>query len=181
MQESSCLSFVYFFQRSHCLSACIHDWTWGAKEYLDLCHVCCMVYGYLHRAEAILKFWLVWNLRVHNCVHKSLPLEPLLSQVNSVHDLAFCFLTFIWILSSHLPLGLRSGLFPCCLPSKMFAGFISFVHATCSVHFICFEDDPDNVWWGVQILKLCSILMKLANFEKITNITILYFCQLIYT
>jgi hypothetical protein len=53
---------------------------------------------------------ILWNMKVHCCVHSSLPLVPVLSHINPVHTLL--------ILSSHLYLHLPSGLFPTGFPTK---------------------------------------------------------------
>ena len=52
------------------------------------------------------------NLKAHYFMYKSLPLVPILSQINPVHAPHFNSLRSILVLSSHLCLGLPSGLFP---------------------------------------------------------------------
>jgi len=52
------------------------------------------------------------NLKVHYCIHKSLSLVPILSQMNPVHTLTPYFPKSILMLSSHLNPGLFSGIFP---------------------------------------------------------------------
>jgi hypothetical protein len=47
-----------------------------------------------------------WNLKVHYRAHKSLVLDPILSQINPVHILTLYFLKIHLILSSHLRRGL---------------------------------------------------------------------------
>jgi hypothetical protein len=53
---------------------------------------------------------LLQNPKVHYLVHKSPPLVPILSHINSVHTLPTCLLRSILILSFHLRRGLPSGL-----------------------------------------------------------------------
>jgi hypothetical protein len=50
---------------------------------------------------------ILWNPKVHYRVHKSPPLVPILGHIDSVETIRF-----ILILSTHLRLGLPSGLFP---------------------------------------------------------------------
>jgi len=35
-----------------------------------------------------------WNLQGHNCIHVTLPVVPVLSQMNSVHASPSCFIKF---------------------------------------------------------------------------------------
>ena len=61
---------------------------------------------------------ILWNPKVHYRIHKFLPPVPILSQLESVHAPTSHFLRSILILSSHLCLGLPSGLFPSVSPPK---------------------------------------------------------------
>jgi len=71
------------------------------------------------------------NVEVHDCVHYSLPLDHIPSQINPVHTLPAYFSKSILILSLHLCFGLQSGLFPSCFPIKDTQSFlIAFKHAT---------------------------------------------------
>jgi hypothetical protein len=78
---------------------------------------------------------LLWNHKVHYCVHNSLPLIHILSQMNPVHNLPPSFLRSILILFSYLRRGLPSGPFSSGFPTKIFYAFrVSPMRATCPVH-----------------------------------------------
>jgi hypothetical protein len=69
----------------------------------------------------------LWNPKVHYRAHKSPPLDPILRQQIPVS------LRFILMLSSHLRLGLPSGLLPSGLPNK------TLMRATCPAHHILLD------------------------------------------
>jgi len=74
-----------------------------------------------------------WNPIVHYRIHNSSPPVPILSKINLVHAPHPTFWRNILILSSHLRLGLQSGLFPSCFPTKTLS---SPIRATCPAHLI---------------------------------------------
>jgi len=53
---------------------------------------------------------ILWNPKVHNCIHNSSSPVPILSQIDAVHIPIFHFWRSILILSSHLRLGLKWSL-----------------------------------------------------------------------
>jgi hypothetical protein len=62
---------------------------------------------------------------------------------------------FLLSLSSHLRLGLPSGLFPQVSPPK--PSMHLFCHHTCTMprqSLSSWFELPSNIWWGVQIIKL---------------------------
>jgi hypothetical protein len=78
------------------------------------------------------------NLRLHHRVHDSSPPVPILSHINPIHALPILFpKRFIQILSSHLRLGLSSGLFTPGFPTdNLYASFISPIRTACAAfHF----------------------------------------------
>jgi hypothetical protein len=58
------------------------------------------------------------NPKVHHRVHRSPPLDPILSQPNPVRPIDPYLPKVLLMLFSHLRLGLRSGLLPSGLPTK---------------------------------------------------------------
>jgi hypothetical protein len=66
---------------------------------------------------------ILWNPKVHYGVHKSPPLVPILSQINPVH-------------TTHLRLGLPSGLFPCGFPTNILYAFLFPIRSTFPTYLI---------------------------------------------
>jgi hypothetical protein len=77
---------------------------------------------------------LMWNLKVHHCVHKIPQLVTILSQRHLVHTFPPYFPKIHSVLSSHLCLRLLNGLFPSILLNKILYEFLISVHATCFTH-----------------------------------------------
>ena len=95
-----------------------------------------------------------WNPNVHYRIH--LPLFPILSQIDPVHVPHSNSWRSILILSSHLRLGLPSGLLPSGFPTKtLYAPLLSPIRATCPAHLSLLDlDHPNDIWWGVQSTKI---------------------------
>jgi hypothetical protein len=98
---------------------------------------------------------ILWNPKVHYRVHKSLPLVPILSQINPIHTIPF-YLRSIWILSTHLRLGLPSGLVPSGFPTNILYEFLfSLIRATRPAHLILLNlIIQGNLFVFLQIIKL---------------------------
>jgi hypothetical protein len=64
--------------------------------------------------------YILRNTKIHFRAHKSSPLVAVLSQINPVHTTSSYLSKIHLILSSQLLLGLLSGLFPFCFPTKTF-------------------------------------------------------------
>ena len=81
---------------------------------------------------------ILWNLNVHYRIHKCPPPLHILSQLDPVHTATSWRSTLI--LSSHLRLGLRSGLFPTVFPTKtLYTSLLSPIRATCPAYPIILD------------------------------------------
>jgi hypothetical protein len=79
---------------------------------------------------------ILWNLKVHNHVHKNPSLVSILSQIYPVHSTpSYISLRSILVLSTHLHLGLSSGLFPSGFPTNILYALLP-IHTMCPAH-IC--------------------------------------------
>jgi len=80
---------------------------------------------------------ILWNPKIHHRINKCPPPVLILRQFNPVHNLTFTSWRYILILSSHLRLGLPSGLFPSDFPTKMlYTPLLSPTRATYFAHIL---------------------------------------------
>jgi len=103
------------------------------------------------------------NPSVHYHIYKSPPPVPILSQINPVHAPHPTYWRSILILSSHLYLGLPSGLFPSSFPTKtQYAPVLSPICATCPAHFILLDLITRTIF-GEESRSLSSSLCSLLH------------------
>jgi len=100
---------------------------------------------------------ILWNPKVHYRIHKCPPPVPILNQLEPVHVPHPTSWRSILILSSHLRMGLPSGLFPSGFPTKtLYTPLLSPPH-TCYIPRPSNSSlfyHPNNIGWAVQIIKL---------------------------
>jgi hypothetical protein len=99
------------------------------------------------------------NPKVHYRIHKCPPPASILSHLNPVIPPHPTSWRSILILSSHLYLGLASGLFPSGFPIKtLYMPLPSPSELMPRPYNSSWFYHPHNIWWGVQIMKL--LIMK---------------------
>jgi hypothetical protein len=82
---------------------------------------------------------LLWNPKVHCCVHRDPPLVLILIHMNSVHAFAPTSLRSTLILSSYLRLCLPSSLFLSGFTTKMYIFLVSTIRATFTTNQILLD------------------------------------------
>jgi hypothetical protein len=95
---------------------------------------------------------------VHRRTHNSSPQFPILSQWNPIHTPKPIALRYILIPTSHLCLGLPSGLFPLDFPTKTFYAFSPLPcvpHALTTSFALTYL--TNDIWRWVHIMKLLTV------------------------
>ena len=83
---------------------------------------------------------ILWNPKVHYRIHKCPPTVLILSQLDPAHTPPPTSWRSILILSSDLRLGLPSGFFPSCFPTKtLYTPLLSPIRATCPAHLFLLD------------------------------------------
>ena len=107
---------------------------------------------------------ILWNLKVYYCINKCPPSVPILSQINPEfkpsHPTSW---RSILILSSHLRLGLPSGLFPLNFPTKiLYTPLLSLIRALYPAHLITLDVITRTIF-GEQFKSLSSTLCSFLH------------------
>ena len=110
------------------------------------------------------------NPRVHYHIHKCPPPVPILSQIYPFHTSHPTSWRSILILSSHLRLGLPSGLFPSCFPTKtLYTPLLSPIKATCPAHLILLDFITRTIF-GEQYRSLSSSLCSFLHYPVTSSL-----------
>jgi len=102
---------------------------------------------------------ILWNPKVHYCIHKPLPPVPILGQPNPVHIPASHLLE----IHPNISLGLPIGLFPSGFPTKtLYSSLSSPIHPTCPAHLILLDFITRTIL-GEEYRSFSSLLCSLLH------------------
>jgi hypothetical protein len=122
---------------------------------------------------------ILWNPKVHYRVHNSPPLVPILSQIDPVHTIT-CYLRSMLIFSTHLRLGLPSGLFPSGFPTNILHAFLFSPirrHAIIPCNILTYKliqcgrfNQLTVAWWWPYGAETCRNSKTKCDFKKLNVI-----------
>jgi hypothetical protein len=99
---------------------------------------------------------LLWNPKVHYCVHNSTSLIPILSHVNQIYYFSPYFLK----IHSNIIIESTPGSSEWSLPFRLSNQNIVCIFNLCHARYMSrpshppWSDHPNNIWWSVQVMKL---------------------------
>jgi len=109
---------------------------------------------------------IVWNPKVHYCIHRCPPPGPILSQLDPVHSPTSNFLKTHLNLSSHLLLGLPSGIFPSGFPTKApYVPLLSPIRVTCPAHLIILDFITRTILGEEYRSLSCSLFSEIGTLD----------------
>jgi hypothetical protein len=125
------------------------------------------------------RFWatqkiprILGNPKVHYQVYKCPPTDPILSQIDPAHPPHLTSWKSILILSSHLRLGLPSGLFPSGFPTKtLYTPLLSPIRATRPTPLILHDSIIRTILGeeyrslSSSLCSFCSFILLIINFN----------------
>ena len=116
---------------------------------------------------------ILWNPKVHYRIHNCPPPVPILGQLDPVHTHPTSWRSIL-ILSSHLRLGLPSGLFPSGSPTKTLCTPLpTLIRATCPTHLIILDFITRTILgekYRSLSSSLCSFLHSLVTSSLLAQI-----------
>ena len=107
---------------------------------------------------------ILWNPKVNYRIHKYPPPVPILSQLDPLHNHTSYFLNTHLILSSQVRLGFPSGLFPSdSHHGPVYNSPVPHTRYMPRPSQSSLFYHPNNIGWGVQIIKLLNILCTASS------------------
>jgi hypothetical protein len=104
---------------------------------------------------------ILWNPEVHYRIHKSPPPVPILSKIKEIHALSAYFLMIHFSILPSTPWSYKRCIFLDFATKTLYA-LLPSPH-TCHMprpSLCSWFDHPNNIWWGVEVIKIVVINSK---------------------